>query len=142
MCFYNETIQAHFPKKEDFRYLYMFAHCKIICTILNELYHNLAWRDYNEKGECKMQGRLLICEWFYSSTQLCWSTLQYGLLITTVIPSECNFNNLSVYFKPNVFVSLCWCAADWLNFKHKCNRNKTGPFILKSELDHSETLEY
>lgn len=32
----------------------------------------------------------------------------------------------------------------WLNFKHKSNKNlnKIGPFILKSELDHSEALEY
>lgn len=97
-----------------------------------------------KRESAKMQGSLLMREWFYSSIQLRWSTLQYGLLIITVIPSECNFNNLSVYFKPNVFISLCWCAADWLNFKHKCNKNlnKTGPFILKSELDHSETLEY
>lgn len=56
---------------------------------------------------------------------------------------ESNFNNVSVYFKPNVSISLCWCAADWLNFKHKCNENlsKTGPFILNSELHYSEPLE-
>lgn len=35
-------------KKEDFRHLYMFAHYKIIPTILNEPNYNLACRDYNE----------------------------------------------------------------------------------------------
>lgn len=50
---------------------------------------------------------------------------------------------MSVYFKPNVSISLCCCAADWLDFKHKRkeNLNKTGPFILHSESHHSEMLE-
>lgn len=42
-----------FLKKEDFVHLYMFAHYKIIPTILNELNYNLAGREYNEWGECK-----------------------------------------------------------------------------------------
>lgn len=53
LWFCNGTIYAQFLKNEDFRHLYMFAHYKIIPTILNELNYNLACRDYNEYGECK-----------------------------------------------------------------------------------------
>lgn len=50
---------------------------------------------------------------------------------------------MSIYFKPNISISLCCYIANWLNLKHKCNKNldKTGPFILNSELHHSETLK-
>lgn len=49
---------------------------------------------------------------------------------------------MSIYFKPNISISLCCCIADWLDLKHKCNKNldKTRPFILNSELHHSEML--
>lgn len=37
---------------------------------------------------------------------------------------------MAVYFKPNISISLCWCAADWLNFKHKYKENlKQGPLF-------------
>ena len=53
MWFCYVTVYTQFLKKEDFRHLYVFAHYKIIPTILKELNYNLACRDYNEYAEHK-----------------------------------------------------------------------------------------